>query len=144
MHVRGLRLSDVEVATELLRQLGYHVSTNELAGRIARVSTAEGHYAAVVADGQKICGLMHVYERSALETPRAAVVQSLVVEERARKMGAGRLLMDAAEGWAKMRGLDRVVLHTRIDRGDARAFYERIGYAKAATAHLMSKQLPAA
>ena len=52
--------------------------------------------------------------------------------------------MDAAEGWAKMRGLDRVVLHTRIDRGDARAFYERIGYTKAATAHLMSKQLPAA
>jgi hypothetical protein len=90
MHVRTLRQSDVEIATELLSQLGYHVPANELAGRIAQVSTAEGHYAAVVDDGQKICGLIHVYERLALENPRAAVVQSLVVEERARKMGPQR------------------------------------------------------
>lgn len=140
MHVRRLRLSDVEIATELLSQLGYHVSTSELAGRIAQVS-AEGHYAAVVDDGQKICGLMHVYERSSLEKPRVAVVQSLVVEERARRTGAGRLLMGAAEVWARERGLNHVVLHTRVDRDDARAFYQRIGYTRAATAHLMSKQV---
>jgi GNAT superfamily N-acetyltransferase len=143
MHVRGLRPSDVEIATELLCQLGYHMSASELAARIAQVSTTDGHYAAVVDDGQKICGLMHVYERPALEKPCEAVVQSLVVEERARKTGAGRLLMGAAEAWARERGLNRVVLHTRIDRDDARAFYERIGYARAATAHLMSKQLRA-
>jgi GNAT superfamily N-acetyltransferase len=100
MHVRGLRPSDVEIAAELLLQLGYHMSASELAGRIAQVSTADGHYAAVVDDGQKICGLMHVYERPALEKPREAVVQSLVVEEHARKTGAGRLLMGAAEAWA--------------------------------------------
>jgi len=144
MHVRRLRPSDVDIATELLRQLGYHVPANELAGRIAQLSTAEGHYAAVAHDGQKIYGLMHVYERPSLEKPRAAVVQSLVVEERARKTGAGKLLMGAAETWARERGLNHVVLHTRIDRDDARAFYERVGYMRAATAHLMSKQLHAA
>jgi ribosomal protein S18 acetylase RimI-like enzyme len=143
MHVRGLRPSDVDIATELLRQLGYPVPAKELAGRIAQVSTAEGHYAAVVDDGQKICGLVHVYERPSLEKPRAAVVQSLVVEERARKTGAGRLLMGAAEAWAQDRGLAYIVLHTRTDREDARAFYERIGYTRAATAHLMSKQVNA-
>jgi ribosomal protein S18 acetylase RimI-like enzyme len=116
----------VEIATDLLRQLGYHVPANELAGRIAQLSTAEGHYAAVADDGQKICGLIHVYERPSLQKPRAAVVQSLIVEERARKTGAGRLLMRAAEAWAQERGLNYVVLHTRIDRDDARAFYERI------------------
>jgi GNAT superfamily N-acetyltransferase len=143
VHVRGLRPSDAEIATELLRQLGYHVAQSELAARIAQLSTADGHYAAVVDDGQKISGLMHVYERPALEKPRAAVVQSLVVEERARKTGVGRLLMGAAEVWARERGLHYVVLHTRIDRGDAHAFYERIGYTRVATAHLMSKQLDA-
>jgi ribosomal protein S18 acetylase RimI-like enzyme len=119
------------------------MSAGELAGRIAQVSTAGGHYAAVVDDGQKICGLMHVYERPALEKPREAVVQSLVVEERVRKRGAGRLLMEAAEAWARERGLNHVVLHTRIERDNARAFYERIGYTRAATAHLMSKELRA-
>ena len=140
MHVRGLRPSDVNIVTELLGELGYHVPANELAGRIAQVSTA-GHYAAVVDEGQKISGLVHVYERPSLAKPRAAVVQSLVVEERARKTGAGKLLMRAAEAWAQERGLNYVVLHTRIDRDDARAFYERIGYKRAATAHLMSKHL---
>jgi len=69
MHVRGLRPSDVDIATELLRQLGYHMPAIELAGRIAQVSTAEGHYAAVVDDGQNICGLVHVHERPSLEKP---------------------------------------------------------------------------
>jgi GNAT superfamily N-acetyltransferase len=143
MHVRGLRPSDVEFAAELLHQLDYHVSASELAARIAQVSTTDGHYAAIADDGQKIRGLMHVYERPALEKPREAVIQSLVIDERARKTGVGRLLMCAAEAWARERGLNRVVLHTRIDRDDAHAFYERIGYARAATAHLMSKRLHA-
>jgi hypothetical protein len=34
-----------------------------------------------------------------------------------------------------------LVLHTRDDREDARAFYEHLGYQKAATSHLMSKAL---
>jgi len=41
--------------------------------------------------------------------------------------------MGAAEAWAQERGLNYVVLHTRVDRDDARAFYERIGYTRAAT-----------
>jgi ribosomal protein S18 acetylase RimI-like enzyme len=51
--------------------------------------------------------------------------------------------MDAAESWALARGLTHIVLHTRIDRDDARAFYEHLGYRRAATSHLMSKSLDA-
>jgi len=34
--------------------------------------------------------------------------------------------MAAAEDWAKRRRLEQVVLHTWIDRADARAFYAAI------------------
>jgi ribosomal protein S18 acetylase RimI-like enzyme len=143
MQVRVVSPSDVEMATELLGQLGYHMSPNETATRIARVLSEKGHFAAVAVDDGKIVGLIHAFERPALEKPSEAVVQSLVVDSRARKTGVGRALMVAAQAWAQEQGLEHVVLHTRIDRDDARAFYEHLGYERAATAHLMKKSLKA-
>jgi len=142
--VRLLHPDDLPIAAELLSQLGYVVSTDELAGRIDRVLASGTHFAGVAEDAGRIVGLVHAYERPALEKPYEAVVQALVVDARARNAGTGRLLMAAAEAWARAKGLANVVLHTRIDRDDARAFYERIGYSRAATSHLMSKPLKAA
>jgi len=141
MQVRSLSPSDVEIATELLRQLGYELSPSEAARRIARVLADKDHYAAVADDNGQVLGLIHAFERAALEKPREAVVQSLVVHNCARKKGIGKVLMAAAHAWARERGLEHVVLHTRIQREDARAFYEHLGYERAATAHLMRKSL---
>lgn len=144
MQVRLLCLSDLPMAVELLQQLGYEVSTDEMGARIGRVLASQTHYAAVAEDGGRVLGLVHAYERPALEKPCEAVVQSLVVDCRARKTGTGRQLMVAAEAWARANGLARVVLHTRIDREEARAFYEHIGYSRATTSHLMGKSLESA
>jgi GNAT superfamily N-acetyltransferase len=64
-----------------------------------------------------------------------------VVDQSARKKGIGKGLMTAVEAWAKSRGIEQVTLHTRIDRDDARSFYEHIGYNLTATSHLMAKPL---
>jgi len=141
MKVRLLRPDDLPIVTELLRQLGNVTSADELANRIDRVLESGTHFAAVAEDGGRIFGLVHAYERPALEKPCEVVVQSLVVDTRARNAGTGRLLVAAAETWARAKGLTNVALHTRIDRDDARAFYEHIGYRWAATSHLMCKPL---
>jgi GNAT superfamily N-acetyltransferase len=141
MQVRLLRPSDAEVANELLRQLGYDMPLKELASRIARVLDAKTHFAAVADQGRSVVGLVHAYERPALEKSCQAVVQSLIVDRHFRGGGAGRLLMASVETWARSQGLTHVVLHTRVERDDARAFYEYLGYHKAATSHLMSKAL---
>ena len=52
--------------------------------------------------------------------------------------------MAAVEQWAVDRGTPVIVLYTRIDRDDAVAFYERIGYERAATSHLMRKAVACA
>jgi GNAT superfamily N-acetyltransferase len=112
--------------------------------RIDLVLMNDTHYAAVADDGHTIVGIVHAYKRPALEKAFEVVVQSLVVEQRERKSGVGKLLMAAAESWALSTGAKNVVLHTRVDRNDARTFYERIGYANIATSHLMSKPIGAA
>jgi len=133
--IRKLQRSDIGVARELLKQLGYDIETAELTWRVERVLAAADHYAAVAEQAGRVVGLLHVFERPALEKPCEAVVQALVVDEIARGRGVGNALMRAAEEWAKARGLASVALTTR----NAQAFYARLGYAKVATSDLMRK-----
>jgi GNAT superfamily N-acetyltransferase len=141
MPIRPLQRTDIPAVQGLLRQLGYDVSPSELTARVEHVLAAADHYAAVAAEAERLLGLVHVFERAALERPREAVVQALVVAETSRRAGVGTALMAVAEQWARARDLKHVVLHTRIERDDARAFYTRLGYAVAATSHLMRKDL---
>jgi hypothetical protein len=60
MQVRLLRPTDVQIAKQLLRQLGYEVATDEVIGRIDRVLASRNHYAAVVEDREKVLGLVQV------------------------------------------------------------------------------------
>ncbi|MBV8769607.1 MAG: GNAT family N-acetyltransferase [Hyphomicrobiales bacterium] len=141
MLIRPLRSSDQQAASHLLRQLDYNVDVAELASRIDRVLASSTHFAVAAEESGRIYGLAHAYERPALEKALEVVLQSLVVDQSVRKKGVGKQLVRAAETWAISRGIDRVVLHTRIDREDARRFYERIGYKVTATSHLMTKCL---
>ncbi|MBR2817804.1 MAG: GNAT family N-acetyltransferase [Reyranella sp.] len=137
MIVRDLQPADLAAAAVLLGQLGYPLSETELRERLDRVTAAPDHAVRVAESEGVIVGLIHMFERPALEKPREAVVQSLVVDGRHRGTGIGVLLMRDAEAWARSRRLASVTLYTRIDRDAARAFYERLGYQRSATSHQM-------
>jgi GNAT superfamily N-acetyltransferase len=141
MPVRLLLPSDLMTTASLLQQLGYSVGVAELASRMDRVIANPAHFAAVAEEDGAVRGLIHAYERPAIEKAYDIVVQSLVVDQLVRKAGLGKSLMMAAEAWARTRGVERVVLYTRVDRDDARAFYERIGYSLSATSHLMCRPI---
>jgi GNAT superfamily N-acetyltransferase len=123
------------MARELLRQLGYEIAAEELTSRLSRVLAWEHHHVAVAEQAGRVVGLLHVFERPALEKPCEAVVQALVVDAKLRGQGLGKGLMDAAEAWARARGLCSVVLHTR----HAQAFYVGAGYQRVATSDMMRK-----
>ena len=96
----------------------------------------------VVADVEgKVVGVLHMFERPALEKPCEAVVQALVVDSEARSSGVGETLMREAEAWAQNRKLPSVSLYSRDDRKRAHAFYERIGYRIKATSVRMERGL---
>ncbi len=135
MLIRPFRQADMEIVRELLRQLGYEVAADELISRLARVRAAADHNVVVAEQGECVVGLLHVFERPALEKPCEAVVQALVVDAKLRGQGIGKALMDAAEAWARARGLGSIALHTR----HAQAFYGRLGYVNVSTSDLMRK-----
>jgi ribosomal protein S18 acetylase RimI-like enzyme len=137
MIIRDARPADIAMVRRLIGQLADAPDEMEFRARFERVSAEAGHRIIVAEMEGEVVGVLHVFERPALEKPCEAVVQALVVDGERRGAGIGEALMREAEAWAASRELASTALYTRIDRDRARLFYERIGYRLKATSHLM-------
>jgi GNAT superfamily N-acetyltransferase len=133
---------DVGQCRSLLTQLGYVMAEPELERRFGEVSSAPDHSVLVAETAGRVVGLMHVFARPAIENPREAVVQAIVVDEAFRRAGIGRQLMSAAERWGSERGCRSVVLSSNTVRAPAHAFYATLGYRVSATSLVLRKWLP--
>jgi ribosomal protein S18 acetylase RimI-like enzyme len=60
---------------------------------------------------------------------RHAHIETLAVSAATEGRGAGRALMDAAEGWARSKGLDLITLNVFANNQRAQSLYQRLGYA---------------
>ena len=141
IRLRGMTADDVPHCLPLLAQLGYEMRMEELAPRMREVLSTPGHAVLVAEIAGQAAGLMHVFVRPAIENPREAVVQSIVVDRAHRRSGAGRALMTAAERWGHQRGCRSVVLSSNVTRTPAHAFYAALGYRIAATSYVFRKPL---
>jgi GNAT superfamily N-acetyltransferase len=76
-----------------------------------------------------------------IESDACAEIGGLVVDEGSRGEGAGRLLVQQVEQWARHRGCTSVYLRSNILRERARIFYERLGYTRIKTQHAFRKEV---
>lgn len=137
--VRPMTSGDIAVSQSLLSQLGYPMDAVEVRRRYDAVTASKEHSVMVAEQAGLIIALCHVYARPALDKPPEAIVQALVVDGSVRGSGVGKIMMEAAEAWAKERGLTSVALASNVARTGARTFYEAIGYQRTATSHLFRK-----
>jgi ribosomal protein S18 acetylase RimI-like enzyme len=137
--IRDARPADVVAVHRLIGQLADAPDEAEFRARYQRVSAASDHRIFVAEIGREVVGVLHVFERPALEKPCEAVVQALVVDSDRRSTGVGEALMREAAAWAASRKLRSTALYTRIDRDSARRFYERLGFRLKGTSHLMGR-----
>ena len=141
IRIRAMISSDVPAARDLLEQLGYPLTREEVERRFAAVAMAADHAAMIAEVAGQVAGLLHVYARPALENPPEAIVQALVVDGALRRSGIGRALMAEAEAWGIARGCGSLALSSNVLRTGAHAFYHALGYRTAATALILRKQL---
>ena len=138
MTLRDVTPADFAAVRRLLGQLGYAPDEAEFRHRFDSVLAMAGHRV-IVAEEDGVVGVLHVFERPALDKGCEAVVQALVVDDTVRGRGVGEALMHEAEAWAARRGLPATSLYTSIKRDRAHAFYERLGYRIKGTSHLMGR-----
>ena len=129
IRVRRVRAGDAETLAELAGQLGYPTNVKEMKGRL-REALKDKDVACFVgeADGGRITGWIHVSVTPLLEVERRAEVNGLIVDEASRSHGAGALLLQAGEKWARGKKCKGMSVRSNVIRERAHGFYLRNGY----------------
>jgi N-acetylglutamate synthase-like GNAT family acetyltransferase len=135
MNIRKAEVKDAEVIARLLEQLGYPTENGLVARRLSLLTDNDEHLDVVVEVENNILGFMslHFIPQIAFDADYA-VISYLVVDEKTRKQGIGRILEEYAVEITVKRGCRRIFLHSNARRTDAHRFYLRQGYQEYAKA----------
>ena len=143
--IREREAGDRERLVDLFRQLNSHedatahvlrtdraAAEDSLAFVEERLAERGGIFLVAELAGEVAGLLVLVYETDCIYIREArrrfAYIQDLVVDDRHRRHGIGRALMDAAEAAAKAAGCRRMVLGVLAGNAAALAAYDRQGY----------------
>jgi GNAT superfamily N-acetyltransferase len=116
---------------ELLLAEGAAADAATMARRLALLPRQDRILMALEAD--RLLGFAHLRITRDLAAEEAAEVVAIVVRPEHRRRGVGRMLIAAAETWARQSGRARLLLRTNVVRTPAHAFYVALGYLEAAT-----------
>jgi GNAT superfamily N-acetyltransferase len=141
VQIRPPRAADAEQLGALNRELGYATDIAELVSRIDRLSGLEEHFVAVAEIDGTVVGWVQAEHRFSMESGDKAELVGLIVGAAARRSGVGRLLVQAAENWARDRGLQSMVVRSNVIRPESHSFYRQIGYSQSKTQHVYAKPL---
>jgi len=126
--IRLARASDAPRLAELACELGYPTATQEMKGRLATLKPSSAHAVFVAETAEGVIGWVHVSRNHLLDVPVRAEINGLIVSGSARSRGAGRLLVQAAEAWARKTKCTGINVRSNVIRERAHAFYLREGY----------------
>jgi GNAT superfamily N-acetyltransferase len=127
--IRLVKPADAGRVAELLSQLGYPASADEVTERLHYWLEDLGSRIFVAELDELIVGCLSLHRIPYLErTGWWARIESLVVDSSARRGGVARSLVRAAEETARHWGCQAVEVTSARYRDDAHAFYRHIGY----------------
>jgi GNAT superfamily N-acetyltransferase len=117
------------VVTELLLALGYPSPSAEITRRIADANASADTAVFVAESAKHVVGVVSIHCLPLFHANGfLGRITSLVVSPESRQRGVGRLLVTAAEEFARKHGCARVELTSGDRRPDAHTFYESLGY----------------
>jgi N-acetylglutamate synthase-like GNAT family acetyltransferase len=112
VQIRSATTEDIASIALLCQELGYSTSEQDVQKRLKRFEQdAERVVYVAYLPNESIVGWVHVYISESLLTGRRAEIDGLIVNELDRSCGAGRLLMQSVEQWAKQQGCDSVYVY---------------------------------
>ena len=129
MSVRPARAGDAGAIAAVLAQLGYPVGEAAVGARLNAVA-GDGRSAALVSERDgRITGVLTLHVLPVLHEPGGwCRITALVVDEAARRQGAGRELVAEAEAIARAAGCARIEVTSALHRGGAHELYRRLGF----------------
>ena len=140
--IRAPKPGDCDRMADLAGQLGYPSTGTQVRIRLDEMANSN-HCAVCVAElpGGRIAGWIGMYLFRSVEQDRCAGISGLVVDKEFRSCEIGKILLGAAEEWARKQGCDAISVHTNVTRERAHRFYARNGYEHIKTQKYLRKSL---
>jgi predicted N-acetyltransferase YhbS len=127
--VRQAQPSDASVISELLAALGYPSAPAQVQDRLADVSASPHTVIFVAESDSQVVGALSFHCIPLFHTDGfLGRITSLVVSPTFQRRGVGRMLVAAAEEFARAHGCARVEVTSGEHRPQAHFFYESLGY----------------
>jgi len=140
--IRNSTLEDLDVVFSLLQQLWPNRQLNkELLGKAFLNSfNIKGHIIRLACSGDEVIGLCALSLRNNLYAQGIlANIDELVIDEKYRSKGIGKLMLDDATSIATNTNCAFLELESAFHRENAHRFYEKEGFEK--TGYFLSKKL---
>lgn len=132
IHIARATLDDADALFSLVERFAtsFRPEKEAFTASLRQLLPDEAAWLAVARVGNTVAGYLLGFDHCAFyANGRVAWVEEIMVDERRRRMGVGRKLMQAFEAWATTRGAKLVGLATRR----AASFYQALGYEESAT-----------
>jgi ribosomal protein S18 acetylase RimI-like enzyme len=144
LHIRPVTLDDAEAVASLSTELGYPQTSQDAARRLARLLPDADHVVLVaeMRDGT-VAGWLHAEHRHELAAEGFVEIDGFIVGAPHRGQGVGEALVQSVVAWAQGKGADEVWVRARVERSQAKAFYERRGFSVMKQQNLLVMRLPA-
>ena len=129
--IRQVATEDATEIAGLSAQLGYPVSEMQTLQNIKAIRQHRDHEAFVAVHEDHVIGWIGVSYTIQLESPPSVEIRGLVVDEKYRKSGIGKMLVEKAKQWGRNKGNNLLRLRCNVKRTETHAFYLQLGFAEA-------------
>jgi GNAT superfamily N-acetyltransferase len=126
--IRSISERDAEAINALSTQLGYTMPIEQTLANIRSVLGTTGHNAFVAIFENRIIGWIGVAEALQIESAPFCEIRGLIVDERYRGQGIGKLLIEKVKQWSKETGNKTLRLRCNMIRKEAHLFYQHLGF----------------
>ncbi|HKB44037.1 MAG TPA: GNAT family N-acetyltransferase [Chitinophagaceae bacterium] len=126
--IRRISKEDAIAITTLSHQLGYTLPVEQTLQNINAVIENKDHDAFVAIHGKNIIGWIGVARSIQIEMLPYCEIRGLVVDDKFRKHGIGKMLIEKAKQWAKEKGNKKLRLRCNVIRTEAHLFYQHPGF----------------
>jgi len=126
--IRHMKTSDAKTVTDLSLQLGYTISVEQTIKNIEAVLSNKDHDAYVAVHNNEVIGWIGMMYSFSLESAPNCEIHGLIISDKHRGHGIGKMLVEKAKQRAKERKVNKIRLRCNVKRTETHLFYEHIGF----------------
>ena len=139
---REIRSEDIPHVVDLIKQLGYIVTAQELEPRLNDIKINNKGTVFIAENGeQKIVGCVQAMIDTRLAGGTFGEIVSLVTDELVRGQGIGKRLIEESLNWLKAKGQTRLRVRCNSIRNETHKFYNHLGFVEKKSQKIFEKAI---